>query len=167
MRIANHNESSVKVSAFVLVSGASEVPAGPGASAACDRQTEDVRISAIVESERKLVQVKGQIVTADIVKGSHNATFQQAPKRFNVVGMDLAANILTMHVTNGEMGEPKISQFPIAAVIVSRNQVNLFIDSFTNESIKCSSVQHAQSICRRYFLCVQSRQQPPFCWYHQ
>lgn len=58
-------------------------------SAPCYRRSEDVGILAVVKAERKLIQVQGKVFPADIVIGADHATLEQAPERFDVVGVDI------------------------------------------------------------------------------
>jgi hypothetical protein len=130
-----HFDASVKASAFALVSCPSEARASSSASAARYGSTEHVNVLSVVESENKLIQVERQILAANLVIGAHDAALEQTPKRFNIVGMNVAANIFPIHMANGSM-LVFVAQIPVSARFIGRNQVNFRADSLANELIK-------------------------------
>ena len=72
-----------------------EVPASSGASASSHSCPENIWILPIVESKLELVQVERQIFLAHIVIGADDAALHQGPKRFDVVRMDVPANVFS------------------------------------------------------------------------
>ena len=54
---------------------------------------EHIGIIAIVIPKRKLIQIERQIILADPMIGADNATLQQAPEPFDIVGMDVPAHV--------------------------------------------------------------------------
>ncbi len=62
-------------------------------SASCYHEVEDIGILPVVEPEAEFVQVQRQILAADFVERAHHAPLEQAPERFNVVRVDVAANV--------------------------------------------------------------------------
>lgn len=82
----------------------SSEPAVPVAcSAACYDRREDVRILAVVMTEREFSQVQRQVGLAHVVIGAHHATLEQAPKAVQVGGMDIPAHIFTLGMVHGLM----------------------------------------------------------------
>ena len=57
-----------------------------------ERVAEEVRILAVVESERDLVQVCGQVLDRQLVVRPDDRPLQQAPYAFYGVGVNIAAN---------------------------------------------------------------------------
>jgi hypothetical protein len=70
-----------------------EAASSAAASASCQYRLEDIGIIAIVVAELKLRQIHRQIFLTDVVVGTDNASLQERPKRLDVVGMHLAANV--------------------------------------------------------------------------
>src|SRR6266576_820626 len=58
-----------------------EAPSSPRASARWYSLLEDVGVFTVVEPIRKLVQVKREILPADVVVGPDDTPLEQAPKR--------------------------------------------------------------------------------------
>src|ERR1700683_2613348 len=83
-------------SAFWL-SGA-EAPASSVASASCYRRSENVFVLAVIVTELEFRKVRREILLGDMVETAHDAPLEQTPKAFDVVGMNLAANILAVRV---------------------------------------------------------------------
>jgi hypothetical protein len=123
----------------VLVAYPSEARASSSASARRYSRTEHVSVLSVVEPESKFVQVERQILAANLVIGAHDATLQQTPERFNVVGVDVAANVFPIHVAHGEVSV-SVAQMPIAARFIGRNQVNFLTNSLANKPIKSLGV---------------------------
>ena len=65
-----------------------------------DGGPEDIRIFALVVSELKLVNVQMQVLLADFVEGSDNSTLHDRPKTFDRVGMNGAADIFPISMTD-------------------------------------------------------------------
>src|SRR5262245_716118 len=76
----------------------SEHASAVACSAFCDNITEDVGILPVVMTIRELGQVQRQIVLADFMERTHDATLQQAPEAIQVRRMDIAAHIFTLDV---------------------------------------------------------------------
>lgn len=70
---------------------------------ALDQIGKHVRVLPVVEAPRKLIPVERQIILADVVEAAHNAPFDQAPERLNVVRVDFAANVFTLSMMDGFM----------------------------------------------------------------
>src|SRR5215469_7429780 len=78
----------------------SEASASYHASAACYRRTEDVLIFPVIVAKLELSKVQRQIFFAYMVEAPHNPAFQQAPERFDIVGMNFATNIFALAVAH-------------------------------------------------------------------
>jgi hypothetical protein len=74
----------------------SEAPASQRTSASGPRYrlAEDIGFTAVIVAELKLGQVERQILLADMMKATHDAALEETPERFQIVGVDFAANIL-------------------------------------------------------------------------
>src|SRR2546430_1601017 len=81
----------------------SEHASAEACSASCYDRPKDVGILALIVPERKLRQVQRQVVFADIVKGSHDATLQQTPKAFQIIRVNLAAHVFAAIMVDGLM----------------------------------------------------------------
>jgi hypothetical protein len=62
-------------------------------SASCYDQIEDIGILPIVETERKFIEIQGQIVLADMMVIANNPALQETPKALDIIRVDLAARI--------------------------------------------------------------------------
>src|SRR5215472_14662250 len=67
--------------------------ASSDASASCYRFAEDVGILAVVMTKRELCEVKRKVLAADMMETPHDAALQETPERFDVIRVNLAANI--------------------------------------------------------------------------
>jgi hypothetical protein len=115
-----------------------EAVASGASSASCYHCIEDVRVVAVVEAEGKLVQIQGQIGFADVVVGSDHAALQQAPKGFDAVGVDVAAYIDALTMSDDLMRI--VGNLPISRVLVCCQQGHLVGYGLFNEPIKCGAV---------------------------
>jgi len=110
----------------------SEALASLGASAASYRISEDVCVVSIVESELKLREVQRQIFFTDVVMRSNNTTLQQAPERFDVVGMDLTAYIFACPMGD-DFVRIEVPQIAVSAPFIRRDQANFVGDGLFNK----------------------------------
>jgi hypothetical protein len=69
-------------------------------SASSYRCSEDIGILAVVVPELKFIQVQRQVLLADVVVGADNSALEQAPERFQIVGMHFATHVLVRLVVN-------------------------------------------------------------------
>lgn len=132
------SSSAVRVET-ILAGAACEPCAGASASsdasASCCSSTEDIRILAIVVAELKLSKVQRQILFADMVERTDNATFEERPERFNVISVNLATNILTFAMAHRLMWIIRL-QPAIAGMFVGCYQINVVTNSASNEAIQ-------------------------------
>ncbi len=117
-----------------------EALASSDASASCYRRSENVRVLAVIVAERKLVQVQGQILLADVVEAAHDAALEQRPEALDIVGMHFAAHILVLGVLHRAVRETARLQIVIAAVLVGRDQRYALADRIAHEPIQSSRV---------------------------
>ncbi len=111
-------------------------PASSDASASCYGFPKDVGILAVVVTELKLREVQGQILLAYVVKTAHDAALEQAPERFDVVGVDLAPHVLASRVRYGVVLITYRFQVVIAAMLVCCDQINLVAHGSAHETIQ-------------------------------
>src|ERR1700694_1382228 len=71
----------------------SEAPASLCASAASYRFSKDVFIVPVVETDLELREIQGKLFLAYMMVRPDDAPFEQAPERFDVVGMDFTAHV--------------------------------------------------------------------------
>jgi hypothetical protein len=119
----------------------SEVPASLCASASCYRFPKDVGILAVVMTELEFRKVQRQIFLADVVVSADHATLEQAPERFDVVGVDLAANILAFAMIDGLMRDFHRSEPSVSAVLISRDQTDPIRNRSANKAVKRASIR--------------------------
>jgi hypothetical protein len=100
-----------------------EASASSGASASCYGSAENVRILAMVMMELELRQIERQIFGADIVIGADYSALQEAPQRFDVVRVNLAANVLARLVIDRLMVASQAKP-AISGVRIDRYQIN-------------------------------------------
>jgi hypothetical protein len=103
-------------------------------SAPSYRFTENIGFISIVEPELKLVQIERQIFLADVMVGSDHATFQQRPKTFDALSVNVAAHVFARAVTNELMLAIVDADGVVGAEIVSDNQRCARLGYFANES---------------------------------
>ena len=105
-----------------------EAGASGASSASCYNLVENVRVLPIVETEGKFVQVERQVLAADVVVSADHATLEQAPERFNIVGVDVAANINAVAVADDFVRI--VGNLPIGRMLIGRQQTHLVGDGF-------------------------------------
>ena len=113
-----------------------EASASSDASASCYGFTEDVRVLAMVIAELKFSEVQRKILLRNMVKASHDAALQQAPERFNIIGMNLAANVFALPVSHNCMFRDK----SIAGMLIGSDQVNILTNGFADKTVKCGCI---------------------------
>src|SRR5690349_19466582 len=120
----------------------SEASASYHASASSPRYrlAENVGFVAVVVAELKFSQVERQILLADMVEAAHDTALEERPERFEIVGVNLAANVLASTMADGFMWEV-FFQEAIAGMFVCRHQVDRFADGFTDERIECDRIR--------------------------
>jgi hypothetical protein len=120
----------------------SEAPASLRASALSPRYrlAENIGFTAVVVTELKLGQVQREVLLADMMKAAHNTALEEAPKRFQIVGVNFATNVLALTVTDRFVREI-LFQESITGMLIGRHQINGLADSLAHESIKCNGVR--------------------------
>ena len=96
------------------------------------RVAENIGFASVVETELKLVEVQREILLADMMIRADDATLQQCPETFDVIGMYFAAHVLKRFVINGLVAKC-LMQFLIARTFVGRDQVNFFRNHLTHK----------------------------------
>ena len=105
-------------------------------SASCYRFTENIFVLAVIVAERELRQIERQVFLADMVICSDDSTFQERPERFDIVGVNLAANVLACFVINRLM--PIVETDPcVSSRFIGRDQINLVRNNFVYKSVDC------------------------------
>jgi hypothetical protein len=77
-----------------------EASASSDFSASCDCRAEDIDIFPVIGAVLKFVRVERQVFAAYVVIGADHVTPEQAPERFDVVGANLAPNVIICFVVN-------------------------------------------------------------------
>jgi len=108
-----------------------EASASSDASASCYGFSENIGVLAVVVAELELVQVKRQIFLGNVVIGPDYSALQQAPEVLHVVRVNDAPHVLAVAMADRLMRQtlPAL-QILVAAVLVSRDQINLVADRF-------------------------------------
>lgn len=114
-----------------------EASASSDASASCYGRPENVRIFAVIVAKLKLVQVERQILLADVVVRPDDAPLEQRPEAFDIVGVDVPANVLILGVPHGVVFEAHRGQIDIAAMFIGRDERYAVANGLADEAIKC------------------------------
>jgi hypothetical protein len=77
-----------------------EAAASSDASASCYGVKEDVGIFAIVEAPRKLIQIQGQVFSADVVIGADDPALQKRPETLNRISMNPSSHVFAPSVVS-------------------------------------------------------------------
>jgi hypothetical protein len=101
-----------------------EASTSSDASAQCYGVPEDIRVFAMVVAKLKLIQIQREIFLTDVMVGADNATLQERPERFAIVGMHLPAHVLMRFVIDMLMRE-RLMQLLVARSLICRDQRNL------------------------------------------
>ena len=95
----------------------------------------------MIMPEGKLIEIERQIVTGDLMERTHDAALDQGPEAVDVGGMDVAANVLLVLVTDGPVLHAEILlDAPVSAMFVSSNQLDLAGDCLRDESLQGGGV---------------------------
>jgi hypothetical protein len=70
-----------------------EAASSAASSASSKDCLENIRVVSVVMTKLKFSEIHWQIVSTDVVVRSDDAALQQSPERFNIVGVDFAANV--------------------------------------------------------------------------
>jgi hypothetical protein len=92
------SRQDVGLVAVVRWMSAADAVSSAASSVSCYNSVENIRVLAIVESKRKLVEIKRKVLRADLVVVANDGTLQQTPERFNRLRVNLAANVLIVAV---------------------------------------------------------------------
>jgi hypothetical protein len=103
------------------LSGA-EAPASSVASASCYCFAENVRILPVVVTELKFIQVEREILLANVVVRPDDAPLEQRPKGFDIICVDVAANVFILGMFHAVVRESECAQVVIAGMLIGRNQ---------------------------------------------
>jgi hypothetical protein len=112
--------------------GDAEASASSDASASCYRIKEDVRLLAIVETPRKLVEIQRQISLGDVVIRADHAALQQGPERFEIVGMHFAAHVFVGLVIE-VLVRKCLVKLPTTSGLIGRDQADFIGYNVTNK----------------------------------
>jgi hypothetical protein len=112
--------------------------ASEASSASCYHRIEDVRVLPIVEAEGKFIQVQGQVLATDIVIRADHAALEQAPKRFDVVRVNVAAHVNAVAMPNNFVRI--IRDLTVGRVLIGREQCHFVRDRLFDEPIEGCSV---------------------------
>jgi hypothetical protein len=132
--------SGKALAARAFWTGDAEAPASSDASAPCYSRAKDVCVLAVVVAKLKFGQIKRQILFADVMIGSDDATLEQAPEVFQIVCVDFAAHVLACTMADRFMVVAERFEIAIAAVFVGRDQINLIADGLAHEAIERSRI---------------------------
>jgi hypothetical protein len=137
LRMVSFSQSQIPIVAVWLM--LAEVPASEVASASCNDLPEDIWIFAIVMAELELSQVQRQILLADVVIRADDSALEQSPERFNVICVNLPANISTLGVSHRLMWIAKRGQVGITLVVVVRDERNLVAYSLADKVVESAA----------------------------
>jgi hypothetical protein len=103
-------------------------------SASCYHRLEYIRILPVIVPELKLRQIQRQIFLAHLVIRANDAAFEQAPKRIQIRGMNIAAHIFALSMGDRLMGIV-LFQVNITVPFVGRDQRNPIGNGLSDETI--------------------------------
>ena len=89
--------------------------------------------------ELELSQVERQIFLAHMMEIPHHATLEQAPERFDIVRVNLAAYIFALAMTDCFVWIDGL-QPAVTGMLIRRYQVNLIADRFVYKAIQRRSI---------------------------
>jgi len=89
----NSKASTVPASVPVHRWQTAEAASSAASSASSKDCLENIRVVSVVMTKLKFSEIHWQIVSTDVVVRSDDAALQQSPERFNIVGVDFAANV--------------------------------------------------------------------------
>jgi hypothetical protein len=114
-----------------------EASASSDASASCYSFSEDIGVFPVVVPELKFVQIKRQILLTDIVVRPDNAPLEQRPEAFDVVCVDVTANVLILRMLDGFVRKStRCLQVVIAAMVIGRYKAHTITNGFTDETVQ-------------------------------
>lgn len=124
----------VNATASPSVHTSSEHASPATCSASCYDRAKDIRFLAVVVTERELGQVQRQVGLADLVIGADHAPLEQAPEAIQVRRVDIPAHIFALRMAHRLMRIADLVQFPIAAVVISRDQRDIGINRLLHKA---------------------------------
>jgi hypothetical protein len=109
-----------------------EAVASVANSATCYNSVKDVHVLTIVNSERKLIEVKRKVLFADVMIGAHNALLQKRPEVFDIVRVNGPANIFPLLMVHARM-RVEVNQIAVSGIFIGRYETDLIRDNLFNE----------------------------------
>lgn len=94
-------------------------------SASCYDLLENVAVLPAVEAERELIDVQREVLLADVVERSHDATLQETPERVDIRRVDVAADILSARVIHAPVPESDDGQPVVGRAFVAGDKIDL------------------------------------------
>src|SRR5258706_15626714 len=104
---------------------------------------ENVIVQPVVIAKLELSNVERQILAADLVIGADHTALNQRPETFNRIRVQRADDVLASGMMDSAM-RVFVIQSQIAAMLVSREQGNVRLDSLANEGLHRGLVDGAQ-----------------------
>jgi len=80
----------------------------PLVAARRNQVSESIRVVAVIMPIAELIEIERQIVLADLVIGADHAALQEAPEAFDIIGMDVSANIFVLTVMHAVMRQAEM-----------------------------------------------------------
>ncbi len=94
----------------------------------------------MIVAELELREIERQVLRADVMEGSHHATLQERPERFDVVGTDYASDVFASFMIDRPMGYASRSIWRFAAPFVASRSTLPETILRTNWSMMCGKV---------------------------
>src|ERR1700679_4044361 len=90
-----------------------------------------------------------------MVIGADHATFEQRPKRFDVVCMNLAPHVFALAVIDGAMFYTLVD-VPLGGILIGCDQRDLFADSMAHKAAQSLGVHIADDLSDHVTLALDS-----------
>lgn len=103
-------------------------------SAPCYCLAEYIGFLSVVEPELKLVQIERQIFLADVMVRSNHAAFQQRPKTFDALRVDIPAYILASRMADELMFAVVDADGVVGAKLIRNHERCVSLRNFANKS---------------------------------
>lgn len=153
--------SQQTVTAFALALAVAETAASVANSASSKDGVADIRVLAVVEPERKFIQIQRQILLAHVVIGANYTALEQRPKALNVVRVDLATDILASAVLDRFMANVAV-QIIVGLVLICRDQSHLIVNYIADEARQSACILIADNAADHVALASDSADDSSF-----
>ena len=132
-----HGTSQLEKAPVALVSVCSaEGPSSSDASASRYSTLKYVGILSVVEAIRELVQIEREVLPADIMIRTDDASLEQAPERIKIISVDVSMHVFASGMAYFLVTEAELAELIVARMFVRGDQVHLVAYSLADKLIQ-------------------------------